>query len=45
MDLDIILDCDVSPSEFKELAISAEKMGIRAIWSSNYHQNYDAFMC
>jgi len=44
MDLDIILDCDVSPSEFKELAISAEKMGIRAIWSSNYHQNYDAFM-
>jgi 5,10-methylenetetrahydromethanopterin reductase len=44
MDFDIILECDVSPEQFKELAIAAEKLGIRAIWSSNYHQNYDAFM-
>ena len=44
MDLDIILECDVSPGEFSELALEAEKLGIRAIWSSNYHQNYDAFL-
>ncbi len=44
MDIDIILECDVNPEQFKELAIEAERLGIRAIWSSNYHQNYDAFM-
>jgi alkanesulfonate monooxygenase SsuD/methylene tetrahydromethanopterin reductase-like flavin-dependent oxidoreductase (luciferase family) len=44
MDIDIILAEDVTPSQFAELAVEAEKLGIRAVWSSNYHQNWDAFM-
>ena len=43
MDIDIILAEDVTPSQFAELAVEAEKLGIRAVWSSNYHQNWDAF--
>jgi alkanesulfonate monooxygenase SsuD/methylene tetrahydromethanopterin reductase-like flavin-dependent oxidoreductase (luciferase family) len=44
MDIDIILECDVNPQQVAELAIEAEKLGIRALWSSNYHQNWDCFM-
>jgi alkanesulfonate monooxygenase SsuD/methylene tetrahydromethanopterin reductase-like flavin-dependent oxidoreductase (luciferase family) len=44
MDIDIILECDVSPQQVAEIAVAAEKLGIRALWSSNYHQNYDGFM-
>ena len=44
MDIDIILECDVSPAQIAELAVAAEKLGIRALWTSNYHQNYDCFM-
>ncbi len=44
MDIDIILECDVSPSQVAEIAVMAEKLGIRALWTSNYHQNYDCFM-
>ncbi len=44
MDIDIILECDVSPPQLAELAVEAERLGIRAIWSSNYHQNYDCFL-
>jgi len=44
MDIDIILECYVSPGQVSELAVAAEKLGIRALWSSNYHQNYDCFM-
>lgn len=44
MDIDIILEPDVSPQQMAELAVEAEKLGIRAIWSSNYHQNYDCFL-
>ncbi|MBT5891843.1 MAG: LLM class flavin-dependent oxidoreductase [Chromatiales bacterium] len=44
MDIDIILEADVGPQQFAELAVKAENLGVRAIWSSNYHQNYDAFL-
>ena len=44
MDIDIILECDVSPQRMIELGVEAEKLGIRALWSSNYHQNWDAFL-
>ncbi|HJP39601.1 MAG: LLM class flavin-dependent oxidoreductase [Gammaproteobacteria bacterium] len=44
MDIDIIIAEDVNPSRLAELAVEAERMGIRAIWSSNYHQNWDAFL-
>jgi len=44
MDIDIILEPDVSPQQLAELAIEAEKLGIRALWSSNYHMHYDPFL-
>ncbi len=44
MDFDIILECNVSPAQVAELAVEAEKLGIRAIWTSNYHQDYDCYM-
>jgi alkanesulfonate monooxygenase SsuD/methylene tetrahydromethanopterin reductase-like flavin-dependent oxidoreductase (luciferase family) len=44
MDIDIILECDVSPQQMVELGVEAEKLGIRALWSTNYHQNWDAFI-
>ena len=44
MDIDIILEPDVTPAQVAELAVEAEKLGIRALWSSNYHQHWDCFM-
>jgi alkanesulfonate monooxygenase SsuD/methylene tetrahydromethanopterin reductase-like flavin-dependent oxidoreductase (luciferase family) len=44
LDIDIILEPDVSPGEMAELAVKAEQYGIRALWSSNYHQNWDPFL-
>ena len=44
MDIDIILEPDVSPAEMAELAQEAEKLGVRALWASNYHQNWDPFL-
>ncbi|MDP6435809.1 MAG: LLM class flavin-dependent oxidoreductase [Gammaproteobacteria bacterium] len=44
MDIDIILECDATPSQVVELAVEAEKLGVRALWTSNYHQNFDGFM-
>ena len=44
MDIDIILEPDVSPQQMAELGVEAERLGIRAIWSSNYHMHYDAFL-
>ncbi|HJP04291.1 MAG: hypothetical protein CL799_11485 [Chromatiales bacterium] len=44
MDIDIILEPDVSPQQMAELAVESERLGIRAIWSSNYHMHYDAFL-
>jgi alkanesulfonate monooxygenase SsuD/methylene tetrahydromethanopterin reductase-like flavin-dependent oxidoreductase (luciferase family) len=44
MDIEIILEPDISPDQFAELAVAAESYGIRAIWSSNYHQHWDAFL-
>jgi alkanesulfonate monooxygenase SsuD/methylene tetrahydromethanopterin reductase-like flavin-dependent oxidoreductase (luciferase family) len=44
LDIDIILEPDVTPSQVAELAVAAEKLGIRALWSSNYHQHWDSFL-
>ena len=44
MDIDIILEPDLSPAQVAEIGVAAEKLGIRAVWSSNYHMNYDAFL-
>ena len=44
MDINIILEPDLSPAEFAEVAVEAERLGVRAIWSSNYHMHYDPFL-
>lgn len=44
MDIDIILEPDLTPAQVTELAVAAEKLGIRALWSSNYHQHRDCFL-
>jgi alkanesulfonate monooxygenase SsuD/methylene tetrahydromethanopterin reductase-like flavin-dependent oxidoreductase (luciferase family) len=44
VDIDIILEPDVTPSQVAEIAVAAEKIGIRALWTSNYHQHWDCFL-
>ena len=44
MDIEIILEPDVSPQGVAEIAVEAEKLGVRALWTSNYHHNWDAFV-
>jgi alkanesulfonate monooxygenase SsuD/methylene tetrahydromethanopterin reductase-like flavin-dependent oxidoreductase (luciferase family) len=44
MQIDIILEPDLTPSQVTELAVAAENYGFRTLWHSNYHQNPDAFM-
>jgi alkanesulfonate monooxygenase SsuD/methylene tetrahydromethanopterin reductase-like flavin-dependent oxidoreductase (luciferase family) len=44
MDIDIILEPDVTPAQMAEIGVEAERLGIRALWSSNYHTQYDAFL-
>jgi len=44
VDIDIIIQPDVTPTAMAELAVAAEKLGIRAMWSSNYHQHWDGFL-
>jgi alkanesulfonate monooxygenase SsuD/methylene tetrahydromethanopterin reductase-like flavin-dependent oxidoreductase (luciferase family) len=45
MDIDIILEADVTPAQVSELAQLAERYGIRGIWTQNYSNARDAFMC
>jgi alkanesulfonate monooxygenase SsuD/methylene tetrahydromethanopterin reductase-like flavin-dependent oxidoreductase (luciferase family) len=42
--LDIILEPNLTPAEVAEVAVAAENYGFRTLWHSNYHQNPDAFM-
>jgi alkanesulfonate monooxygenase SsuD/methylene tetrahydromethanopterin reductase-like flavin-dependent oxidoreductase (luciferase family) len=44
MELDIILEPDLSPEQVRELGVKAEGYGIRALWSSNYFAHWDAFL-
>ena len=44
MDIDIILEPDLTPAQVAEIGVEAERLGIRALWSSNYHFHYDAFL-
>lgn len=44
MQIDIILEPDLSATQVTELAVAAENYGFRTLWHSNYHQNPDAFM-
>lgn len=45
METDIILEADVTPAQVAELAKIAEGYGIRGLWTSNYADGRDAFMC
>ncbi len=44
MDLDIILEADLTPDQITELGLLAEQYGFRAIWAQNYARARDAFM-
>lgn len=44
MELDIILEADLKPSEIRELGLLAERHGFRAVWAQNYARARDAFM-
>ena len=44
MDIDIILEPNLPPSQVKELGIVAEEYGIRALWTSNYFSHWDGFL-
>jgi len=44
VDIDIILEPDLTPAQVAEIAVEAEKTGIRALWTSNYHQHWDGFL-
>jgi len=42
--IDIILEPNLTPAEVAEIAVAAEAYGFRTLWHSNYHQNPDAFI-
>ncbi len=44
MQIDIILEPDLTPAQVAEIAVAAEAYGFRTLWHSNYHQNPDAFV-
>ena len=44
MDLDIILEADLTPEQILELSLLAEEYGFRGIWAQNYARARDAFM-
>jgi len=44
MDIEVILEPDITPGQLAEIAVEAENYGIRALWASNYHQHWDAFV-
>lgn len=44
MEVDIILEPDLTPAQLAEIGQAAEAYGIRALWASNYHTNWDAFL-
>ena len=44
MQIDIILEPDLTATQVAEIAVAAENHGFRTLWHSNYHQNPDAFV-
>lgn len=44
MDIDLILEPDLTPEQITEIGKVAEGYGIRAIWTSNYFAHWDGFL-
>lgn len=44
LDIDLILEPDLTPSQISEIGLQAEAYGIRAIWTSNYFAHWDGFL-
>ena len=44
VDVDLILEPDLDPSQITELGLAAERYGIRAVWTSNYFAHWDPFI-
>lgn len=44
MEVDIILEPDMTPGQLVELAQAAERFGVRALWMSNYFAHWDPFV-
>lgn len=44
MDIDIIVEPDLTPQQLSEIGVAAERYGVRALWSSNYYAHWDAFL-
>jgi len=44
MDIDIILEPDLTPAQVLQLGQAAERYGVRALWTSNYFAHWDAFL-
>lgn len=44
MDIDIILEPDLSPRQVCELGVRAEALGVRGLWTSNYFAHHDCFL-
>ena len=44
MDIDLIIEPDLSPAQLVELAQAAERYGIRGLWTSNYFAHWDPFI-
>ncbi len=44
MEIDIILEPDLTPQQILELGKAAEHYGIRALWTSNYFAHWDPFI-
>ncbi len=44
MDIEIILDPNLTPEQVAEIAVAAEKGGVRMLWHSNLYSAWDAFV-
>jgi 5,10-methylenetetrahydromethanopterin reductase len=44
MDIEIILDPNLTPEQVAEIAMAAEKGGVRTLWHGNMHSTWDAFV-
>ncbi len=44
MDIEIIIGSDMHPQQVAEIAVEAEKAGVRTLWHSNFPSDWDPFI-